>query len=366
MFQRYFKFSTLIIGFLLSCTTPTNVQLQVAAKNPTWVKAEFQLDGSTPKVHVTWQASAKSYKVYRQLGTGGWVLLTTGLAATSFDDTSYYSGLVDPTKPEPVSYSVQAAGVTASRALSNPTAPVVLNTKASLFTVAGTIHLQWQAHPEAQSYKVYRYPNGNDGSNTPVMIKDALSASAGTMTWDDVSVSGGDPKVNQPYYYLVTWVKDSVEYGTSDMGGYYTMGANSTQTDLYEPANEDWSFLPADATLFNSLQPPLVYSFADGNGGQVNDTDWYKAITDAANATVVTVNIPNDTAYQNGELEFKFRYNNTDYAAQGLVKGDNTFIFSTYAPGASGNQTVYFNIQPHLFSPRNVVSPYTVTVSSSL
>jgi len=360
---RVSAFTLLALVVLTSCPSPSGgtstVSADPAPASPAWVKAEYV---KTPdSVRITWEPVALSFQLYRSLGGGSWEKVGSPVATSSYSDPDYYGPTPDAFHPKLVQYAVQSLGTQGASALSvasNPTSPVVLNAEATLFSQTGGIHLKWAPHSEAEGYRIYRYPNGT--GSTPVLVNETAQ---GVLAWDDLPPTvSADPKPNLPYYYRVTWKKGGEEYGTS---GPFILGAYGTSEDLYEP-NEDWSVLH-QASVFNDSQPPLIYSFDDGNGGSVKDTDWYEAIVPAGQTMTVKVTLPVDTPFTAGELRFRFFSKDIESPQQAVNPGPSGTNLFTFTPDtATGGQIVYFQIEPELASHRNAIGSYSVTVGNDL
>jgi len=360
---------TFAFGFLYSCSNPsdsTNGSSGYVPSNPSTsplgIPNAPNVSMETGGMQVSWTAvsGVTNYNVYRSLGTGDWTLLTaSGVSGSQYTDTTY-AGL-DQTQS--LRYAVQSRNgstVSAISAPSNRSSQYVLGVAATVLTKTGQIDLSWDSHGEATAYKIYRYPN--DSGSTPVLITSTTTAS-----FQDVKGSANHPTANTPYYYMVTWVKNSTEFGKT--GALYALGASSDGSDFYEPNETMTSLLSQTAsTVFNAGQPPSIYSFVNAGGSPKTDTDWYKYIGPSGTTLNVQIQVPLDSSFSNNELQFQFYYNGQYYPAtpQNMVKGNNSFLFNQFTAGETGNASIYFRITTNLLSTRDVVGTYTVNLSNEL
>jgi hypothetical protein len=367
-------FSVMILGAFISSCGVSHSRLLGAGDSaliaPSWVTASADKNGSGVEVvNVSWEDVAESYALYRRIGGGEWEEVSSNIADASFLDSEYYEHLSDPKHPLVVEYSVcSLSGLTLSERspVSAAVTPVVLETNASCFSRSDGIRVQWESNPDADGYRVYRYENQIDSLTPPVLVQDAIPQASGTLQWDDtVTGSANPPSALTVYYYLIAWTRAGVEYGRS---GTYANGAYSAEIDRYEP-NNSRTDLSGGTSVFSVSQPPLTYVISDGYGGTTNDADWYSVETDAGKAFSVFVTLPSDTAFESGDLTFRFYYNGVWYptsAPEPLyrgLKGTNEFVFSSFPPGVTGVQTIYFAIAPKPGITRNVIGTYGVEIN---
>lgn len=336
---------------------------------PASVSASYVEDGvGAGRIEVQWDASAPGYALYRRLGNGDWLLIAAGLDDERYVDTRYYENAPVGNDRPLVRYAVRGLSGHYESTLSAPsvgTAPVVTGANASILSEIGRIRLRWEAHPEADSYRVYRYENQVDPSVDPVLVASGLAASA-LPYWDDASTSPSNaPTPLVPYQYLVTWVRDGHEYGLE--GGGYALGVYSSSADRYEP-NDNSGEISDDSSVFDPAQPPFIYSFADASGDQVRDADWYLWNAPAGESFIVRVTLPPGGGVPSGSLVFRFYAGGVFYPAVGqeIAEGTNEFRFTNFPAGATGTVPVYFVVETKPNLTTNVFGTYGVEIVTSL
>jgi len=155
------------------------------------------------QVSLSWSASAgaSSYNLYRGTSSGGETLLQSGIAGTSFIDTSVSNGTTyfyEVTAVNAGGESLASNETSARPQLPVPPAP------ANLVATAGntSVVLSWSSVAGSTSYDIYR--GTSSGSET--LLKSGVSAT----TFTDTHLTNG-----KTYYYEITAVNASGQSGRS-------------------------------------------------------------------------------------------------------------------------------------------------------
>lgn len=151
------------------------------------------------QVSLMWTAAsdATSYNVYRGTSAGAEALLTSGIVATSYVDTSVTNG----TKYYYTVAGVNAGGVglksnevNATPSIPTPAAPTDLIATAA----DAQVSLSWKAAADATTYSVYRGTAAGGENSTPIAVE------IGSLTYVDTGLTNG-----LGYYYTVAGVNES-------------------------------------------------------------------------------------------------------------------------------------------------------------
>ena len=175
--------------------------------------------------------------------------------------------------------------------------------------------------------------------------------------FDGIDNNENHPLRNQPYFYCITWTKNSIEYGGNHS---FAFGVYSDFVDHFEP-NDDVPY--AREVLLNSyVVSSGCYSFNDGAGGIADDTDWYKCRISTDYTLSVTVRFPQDTVFLPGELRFQFYYNGKFVGPpDSFISYTETFVFDNYGD-IPGDVDVYFVLYP--ITDESRVSSYTLSAGN--
>jgi len=153
--------------------------------------------------------------------------------------------------------------------------------KATVMEYSGMIKLTWTPRTERNvTYKVYRYES---------KATDAEMAEFPNIQENEIDDT---PEVDIPYYYRVTWVKDTIEYGED---APLVVGLCRADVDPFEPND--------DLTQAQKLTPGMTvddtytFIFDDGVSGSTVDRDWYYCENTSDTAIKITIELieaPND------------------------------------------------------------------------
>jgi hypothetical protein len=327
-------------GLFVSCENPQKPEPELLP--PSNVRAELVGE----KFHVAWDeaGSGLCYEILRKDGVGAFSVITgSPVSDPSYTDSGF------PTDSTLV-YAVRSVSGDRCSQPSTPSNPVsrfILGLKASRLEYTNRVVITWTPYAGASGYVVYRF--------TPTAPSPTIIGKPAACEWIDNAV---DP--DSPYFYQVSWMESTTEKGT---GGPIVLGIYSHIKDYYEPNNDYKDIDPQTVTsVFDPLQPPLIYSFGDTKGNIYTDTDWYKYVGPALPVTV-TVTIPADSQFNDGELLLSFFYNNTLFPSASLHRGSNPKTFDNFGT-ATGNVSVYLKISPSVPSSRQVMGTYTVSIAN--
>jgi len=356
------KYGTLVICvficfsfFIIHCSPPGDSSPPDQPAVPTNVTvlrsgADFQ---------VTWSgvSGADAYQVYRRQGNGSFFLL----AGAEVDATEYTQSDGSYPKDTTLQYAVKSISGVAYSELSDPSNMVsawVQNLEPSRLAYNDRIRLTWDVHPEApEYYNVYRYvKSGPDTYNLDKTFSNI------THNYYEDTDAGLSPET--PYFYRVTWVglvnTVPTEFGQDAPLQYGVF--SDTKTDVNEP-NDDYT----DAMRLEKdvMANGVLYSYGDGGGGVVSDTDWYKYTGAAGKSICVTINYPDPTQFQNGDLHFEFYYEGVPQGAQDIIIDPipNINFFNFDIPAAAGTVDLYFRIYSTIGSARKVTGEYTIKMT---
>ena len=296
--------------------------------------AAVRFTGSS--LFVSWDGvpEADSYKIYREVNYGQFLLLTDyQITETSFDDTNFN---VETT----YRYAVASVNENGASRKSEPSdsisisadSVIVHNPDASVYEFDNKIKVSWDVFPNADSYNVYRSLDKNFSS--PVLCGNSI-----VNYFEDTLVEG-----ETPCFYSVLWVKNDTEYGQA---AEPVFGIFGDVIDVYEQ-NDDYTDVKdqAESTIFDIETPPLLFNYPDGNGDFVRDIDWYKYAGNS-NSVMVTISFPFDTDYLANEVTFQFFYNESYVGTEHYIvnpTSDNTFMFDGFS-GESNPEELYFVIK---------------------
>ncbi len=283
-------------------------------------------------------------------------LIIVVFVALFFSCDSKYNDLLNPSKSGSNHNSHSGGGDSGTSSSSSSTSTggnnykVDGSLKATVLTQANKITITWNAVSGVTGYALYKYISKTDAN--PVRITVASNS------YEDTTCTAG-----APYFYKVACIKDTDEYPKTD---YFAFGICYTSIDYYESYNDDISNIINNPTdLFDPGNPPVIYSVSDGAGNTIRDTDWYK-YNGPQTTVFARITLPADTAFDDGELTFKWYYNGSySGAAQPIVKGiTNEFSFSDFG-GAAGDIDLYCEITISTPAGVNKIGSYQMDISTS-
>jgi hypothetical protein len=339
-------FILFILVFFAACPSPNSGSIGPVLDPPKNVFAGFE--NNIPKVSWDAASDADQYLVYRKAGDGPF-LPVENVGSTSFTDTSF-------PKDKKLQYAVQSRQNDIFSNLSSPSNYISLyvqNVRATQLEYTDKIRVTWDIHPDpVVSFKVYRYLS-KDGQNPQIYFDISDNY------FEDTASNG--IQAGTPYFYRVSWVDGDGEHGKD---GFYSLGVFNGLTDIGEPNNDvseakDLSFV-SDIKEFSV--DASIFSFSDGIGSSMSDTDWYvfKKTSGESRTLFVTVNFPSGSQF-NGKLRLRFFHNGQfeGSGAQTLYADNKPALFDL----AAGADTVYFVVDSNIPSTYSLIESYTITTS---
>jgi len=222
---------------------------------------------------------------------------------------------------------------------------IITPSKPDVRSFSNQISIEWQAHPLAQKYILYRYTypyNSNNGQKiyegTNLNYPDTTGLIAGNL-----------------YYYNVSISIDNWESNKSEIKS----GVAGLNPDSYNDKNS--------AKFISGAVTENIYYFDDGFGSIIKDDDWFYINVSANTSSVVRIDgftdITNDELLFNKENETTISVNatNKDFLFTNASSSSTGFYFRVSTSSSFMNKMGNYNITVTPNVDQNVRYPETVS-----
>ncbi|MBN2656784.1 MAG: hypothetical protein JXR86_06970, partial [Spirochaetales bacterium] len=228
----------------------------------------------------------------------------------------------------------------------------VQNPEASRLEYNDRIRLSWDKTIDVDEYVIYR---GGSRSAAPVEIDRFSNTSAYIEYFDYTALA------DTHYYYQIRWMKGRVEYGSASP---MVLGVRSDTTDIYEPLNNDFSTLNSGSYVPDSGNPPILYSFNDGDGLIEADTDWYR-YEECKRGDMISVTVEKPIDFD--QINLQFYHDGLLSETISIGSSIQEEFYPIPDPDNLREDTIlFFRITPVAGISGNCIGSYSINVGNSL